>query len=223
MTLYPSPITEEYTFTDEKSVTVTREEMLLLATDEKEQLLIAWQRFMLSGFKKLFFTPALYRFLTGWKFPVQYNLDRFWHYYFNADVAHLKQFLTELTDPKPLGLTAPAADLKEAMCWEATRLYAPLTQILQDLEIKHEEMIAAWHDFAAAANITDATLPPAYLVSENTRNLLAYAAQIALTLGNQRPLTGLQMMFPLQPQPLLQPVLIESSEVVVLNSEGGVQ
>ena len=48
MTIYPIPITEEYTFTAEKSVTVTGEETLLLSADEKEQLLLAWQRLVLS-------------------------------------------------------------------------------------------------------------------------------------------------------------------------------
>lgn len=69
----------------------------------------------------------------------------------------------------------------------------PLSQILQDLEIKHTELIAAWQQFALAANITGATLPPAYQVSENIRNLLAYAANIALK--HQHALIGLQLRF----------------------------
>ena len=121
-----------------------------------------------------------------------------------------------------LWLDDPAADLKEAMCREAWRLYAPLNQVLQDLEIKYEEMIAAWHDFAVAGNITDATLPPAYQISENTRHLLAYAAYIALR--HQRPLTGLQLRLPLQPllppQQWLQSSPIEGQEVIIINGQG---
>lgn len=224
MTIYPIPITEEYTFTAEKSVTVTGEETLLLSVDEKQQLLLTWQRFLLSGFKNLFFSDALYRFLIHHcHFSAERNREQFWRTYFSSDLARLRSMFAQFGGDRRsaeqgnhLWLNGPAADLKEAMCREASRLYAPLSQVLQDLEYKYEEMIAAWHDFAVAANITDTTLPPVYQVSENTRNLLAYAAQIAFK--HQRPLTGLQMMFPLQ-QPLLQPVPVEGGQVVVINNQ----
>jgi len=230
MTIYPIPITEEYTFTAEKSVTVTGEETLLLSADEKEQLLLAWQRLMLSGFKNLFFTSPLYRFLIHHcHYGAHRNREQFWAFYLNSSTSRFRSFLAQFGGDRRsaeqgnhLWLNGPASDLKEAMCREASRLYAPLSQVLQDLEVKHEDMIAAWHRFAVAANITEATLPAAYQVSENTRNLLAYAAYIALR--HQRPLTGLQMMFPMQ-QPLFQPVPVEGGEVVVINNQekGGLQ
>ena len=99
-----------------------------------------------------------------------------------------------------------------ANCIHPGLLYTPIIQVLEDLEIKHQEMITAWHDFAQSANITDAALPPHYQISENTRNLLAYATQIALK--HQRPLTGLQLMFPLEYQPLLKPVPVAAGEMV---------
>ncbi len=234
MTIYPIPITEEYTFTAEKSVTVTGEETLLLSVDEKEQLLLAWQRLLLSGFKNLFFTDPLYRFLIHHcQFSAHRHREQFWNFYMNGSISRFRDFLAQfgadrrsVEQGNHLWLDGPAADLKEAMCREASRLYAPLNQVLQDLEIKYEEMIAAWHDFAVAGNITDATLPPAYQISENTRHLLAYAAYIALR--HQRPLTGLQLRLPLQSQPLLsqqwlQPSPIEGQEVVIINGQGGGQ
>jgi hypothetical protein len=229
MTIYPIPITEAYTFTAEKSVTVTGEETLLLSADEKEQLLLAWQRLLLSGFKNLFFTGPLYRFLVHHcHFSAHRNREQFWNFYLNGSISRFRSFLAQFGGDRVsaeqgnhLWLNGPATDLKEAMCCEASRLYAPLSQVLQDLEIKHEEMIAAWHDFAVAANITAATLPPAYQVSENTRHLLAYAATIALR--RQRPLTGLQLMFPPQPQPLLLPLPVEGQKVVIINGQGGGQ
>ena len=231
MSIYPIPITAAYSFIDEKSVTAAGQDTVLLSAADKEQILIAWQQFMLSGFKNLFFRAYLYRFLIHHcHFSAHRNREQFWWTFFGSDLERFKAFLAQFGADRRsaeqgdyLWLDGGAADLKEAMCREAARLYAPLSQVLRDLEYKYGEMIAAWHDFAAAANITDVSIPPAYQVSENTRNLLAYAAQIAFTLGSQRPLTGLQMMFPLQPQPLLQPVPVESSEIVVLNNEGGVQ
>jgi hypothetical protein len=202
MTIDPIPlfIEQAYTFSDEAYLSAT----------EKWQLLYDWQQFMLSGFKKLFFTRALYRFLSRWKFTAHYNQERFWHYYFNAEATHLKEFLAELLNAHPqLSPPGSAADLKAAIRQETGRLYAPLSQVLQDLEYKHEEMMAAWHEFALNAGIQDAALPPSYIVSENTRNLLAYAAYIALK--QQRPLTGLQLMFPFHHQSLLQPVLVEAA------------
>lgn len=235
MTIYPIPITEEYTFTAEKSVTVTGEETLLLSVDEKEQLLLAWQRLLLSGFKNLFFTEPLYRFLIHYcHFSAHRHREQFWNFYMNSSISRFRSFLIQFGADRRsaeqgnhLWLNGPAADLKEAMCREASRLYGALSQVLQDLEIKHEEMIAAWHDFAAAANITEATLPPAYQVSENTRHLLAYAAYIALR--RQRPLTGLQLRLPLRPQPLfppqpwLGPSPVEGQEVIIINGQGGGQ
>ena len=63
MSLYPIPITEAYSFIDEKSVTAAGDETVLLSAADKEQILSAWQQFMLNGFKNLFFRADLYRFL----------------------------------------------------------------------------------------------------------------------------------------------------------------
>jgi hypothetical protein len=188
-----------------------------LSATQKWQILYDWHRFMLSGFKQPFFTPGLYRFLVGWNLLAHHNRERCWQTYFNADVTQLRQLLADLASSQPTALTAPAADLKGAMCRATELLYAPLSQVLQDLEYKHQEMITAWHQFALNSGIQDVTVPPTYTVSENTRNLLAYAAQIALTLGSQRPLSGLQLMFPLQQPALLSSVPVEI-EPSVLNS-----
>jgi hypothetical protein len=227
MTDYPIPLSEEYTFTAEKSVTVTGEETLLLSADEKEQLLLAWQRLLWSGFRNLFFTRPLYRFLIHHcHFSAHQNQEQFWNFYMNSSPARFRGFLAQFGGDRrsaeqghQLWLAGPAADLKEAMCREAARLVTPLNQVLQDLEIKHEEMIDAWRHFAVAANITDAALPPAYQLSDNTRHLLAYAAEIALR--RQRPLTGLQLRFPLQPPLWLSSLPVEGHEVVVIDGQGG--
>ena len=61
-------------------------------------------------------------------------------------------------------------------------------------------MVQVWEEFALTnAGLTNLTLPPAYQISENTRNLLAFAIQIAL---KHPPLRALQLQFP---PPLLQP------------------
>ena len=186
MTIYPIPITEAYPFTAEKSIT----------REEKEQLLLAWQRLMLSGFKNLFFTEPLYRFFVHYcRLGRHKNREQFWYFYMNSSPSRFRAFLAQFGGDRRsaeqghhLWLDGPAADLKEAMCREATRLYAPLSQVVQDLEIKHQETVAAWHDVAVAATITDAVLPPAYQVSENTRHLLAYVAYIALRRAvNEQP------------------------------------
>ena len=112
----------------------------------------------------------------------------------NGSISHFRSFLAQfgadrrsVEQGNHLWLDGPAADLKEAMCREASRLYAPLNQVLQDLEIKYEEMIAAWHDFAVAGNITDATLPPAYQISDNTRHNLAKRTRLAIARLESRP------------------------------------
>ncbi len=204
---HPAPIdTTEYDFNDEAH--------LDLAASQKRQILRDWQRFMQSGFKKLFFTRSLYRFLIHrCGFSAHYNQERFWSYHFDAEISRLKALLAQfggdnfsLEFGNQMWLADPAADLKAAMCWEASRLYDPFDQVLLDLEHKHEEMIIAWREFALNSGIREVNLPPAYTVSENTRNLLAYAAQIALR-EQGYPLVGLQLIFPTHHhQTLLQPV-----------------
>ena len=70
--------------------------------------------------------------------------------------------------------------IKQALCPETARLYAPLLQVLEDLEQKHAELGRAWQAFALANGVPDPGFPPYYMISENTRNLLAYAARIVL-------------------------------------------
>jgi hypothetical protein len=106
------------------------------------------------------------------------------------------------------------ADLKAALCEAVRRVYQPLLQVLNDLEYRHEEILAAWHQFALHAGIEDVALPPLYTVSENTRNLLAYAAAVALKQAPS-PL-ALQMRFPIHQLPLY----VEPSQPVE-DSQGG--
>jgi hypothetical protein len=191
----------DYTFTDESFLSAT----------EKWQILHDWQGFLLSGFKKLFFTRALYQFITqqcGLR-TGQANQELYWTYHFDSEVIRLRVFLLHFVSPgnDQTWLTGSATDLKGALCEEVQRLYTPLDQVLQDLETKHEEMVQVWHDFALNCGFQNTGLPPQYQVSENTRNLLAYAAMIAT--GQQRPLTGLQAMFPFHRETLLQSVPIE--------------
>lgn len=172
----------------------------------KRQLRQAWQHFIAGGFKKLFFTRELYRFLHGQcGFMAHTNQDTFWAYYFNSDVARLRAFLNQFGGSGHAAesgahtwLEGPAADLKGTMVQDMARLYAPLLQVLEDLEIKHAELGRAWRDFALAGGVPDPGYPPHYTVSENTRNLLAYAAYIAL---HKPPLRALQQQFPLPAPP----------------------
>lgn len=199
----------------------TEEEYLSAAG--KQQILADWQRFIAGGFKKLFFTRELYRFLHhNCGFSAHSNLDTFWACYFNSEVIRLRAFLNQFGGNRrsiefgtPAWLDGPAADLKLAMCQEMARLVAPLLQVLEDLELKHVELGRVWREFALRqaqdatlrqaqdttlnSGIPDPGFPPHYLASENTRNLLAYAAHIAL--HKPLPLRGLQRQFPQLPEP----------------------
>ncbi|MBN1220823.1 MAG: hypothetical protein JXM69_18015 [Anaerolineae bacterium] len=210
---------EAYTFTDEKIIIPNRGEAVTMSAADKWQVLHDWQQFLLNGCKKLFFTPTLHRYLVTYCDFNGYNREQFWLTHCAGSAGRLKALMAQFGGDRRSAehgnyqwLNGPTADLKEAMCREASLLYPPLIQVLEDLEIKHREMITAWHDFALNANITDAALPPHYQISENTRHLLAYAAQIALK--HQRPLTGLQLMFPLEYQALLKPVPVAAGEMI---------
>lgn len=213
--------TEAYVFVDEE----------YLSAGGKQQILTDWQRFMSSGFKKLFFTRDLYRFLHyECAFVAHTNQETFWATYFNSDVKRLRLFLNQFggnghaaETGSRAWLDGPAIDLKRALCQETARLYQPMLQVLEDLELKHTELGRIWREFALR-QVQDATqaaplqqsprptedatpnasqpdkgvdpgYPPHYLVSENARNLLAYAAYIAL--HSPPPLPGLQRQFPL--------------------------
>ena len=131
----------------------------------------------------------------------------FWHYYFNSDIFRLRVFINQFggslasAETQATGwINGPAMDLKTVLCAEMCRIYGAISQIMADLEDKHREMVLVWEDFATDnAGLTNLILPPTYQISENTRNLLAFAIQITL---RQPPLRALQMQFP---QPLLQP------------------
>ena len=179
-----------------------------LSAAGKRQILADWQRFSTGGFKKLFFTRDLYRFLHhNCGFTAHTSQETFWGYTCNSEVGRLRAFLNQFGGN---GLSAeygtqawldgPAADLKQAMCQVMVHLYAPLLQVLEDLELKHAELGRAWREFAIASRVPDPSYPPHYLVSENTRNLLAYAAYIAL--HKPQPLPGLQRQFSLFSPPL---------------------
>jgi hypothetical protein len=194
----------------------------------KQQILADWQRFISGGFKKLLFSRDLYRFLHhNCDFIAHTNQEIFWAYYFNAEVNRLRLFLNQFGGSGQSAesgartwLRGPAADLKGAMCQAMVRLYLPLLQLLEALELKHAELGRVWREFtlrqtpppgppstgllrqaqdvaqdaALHSRVPEPGYPPHYRVGENARNLLAYAA--ATTLHQPQPLQGLQRQFP---------------------------
>ena len=186
-----------YVFTDER----------YFSAADKHRVLADWQRFLASGFKQSYFTPALYHTLhQSCAFLAHTNRERFWQHYFANEVAYLRAFLAQFGGHHrsvQFGTTAwldgPAADLKAALCAEVRLIYEPLSQVLDDLERQHAELIRVWHDFAQAAGLAPLDLPSGYIISDNSRTLLAFAGQIA---RQRRPaLVGLQQYFP---QPWLE-------------------
>jgi len=173
-----------------------------LSAADKQQILADWQRFWAGGFKQQFFSNNLYGFLCRvCSFGRKQDRSTFYRAHFGAESLRLKLFLNQFGGDKrsaEYGTTAwldgPAADLKQAICREAERLYAPLSQVLDDLEFKHAELGRVWREFALSTGLPDPGYPPHYQISENARNLLAYAAHIALRRG--QPLQGLQVRFP---------------------------
>lgn len=190
-------------FLGQETAPVFSDESDRLTAAYKQSILEDWRRFLFSGFKKVTFTTDLYRFLTiECSFIARYNQEYFWSFHFSAASERLKFLLNQFggngrsVDFGTLAwLGGPASDLKHAMCHEAGRLYAPLTQVLNDLEHKHAELGQAWRNFALASGLPDPGFPQHYLVSENTRNLLAYAAGIVAAEQSRPPLQGLQLDF----------------------------
>lgn len=189
---------EEYIFNDETE----------FKAGDKEQILLDWHRFIHSGFKKVFFSDVLWRMLKyHCAFSAHYGRESFWPYYFSADIEHLRRFLNQFagTGLSAEGGTqewltaAPAVDLKAAMCREMGEVYEPVTQVLNDLEYQHSALVQVWYDFANESGLEGVALPAAYSISENGRNLLAFAIRIAL----KERLRGLQLRFPM---PLVYPV-----------------
>lgn len=168
----------------------------------KAQILAEWQRFIHSGFKQLFFSRNLYRFLQRYGgFAAHFNQATCWACYFNADIGRLAAFLDQFGGSRcsaEQGTTAwldgPAADLKEAMCQEMTLASSVARQLLADLEQQHLALAQTWQAFALEADLAPGQLPAAYRVTENTRTLLAYAIGIALRRPNL--LQTLQITFP---------------------------
>jgi hypothetical protein len=191
--LLPSHLPETvYSFHDENGLTAL----------QKRQFLDDWKRFIYSGFKKALFTPELHHFLvSACAFTPRYSPDYFWTLYFNSEILRLRAFLNQFGgngQSAEFGAAAwlggPAADLKAAMCHEMGQVYEPICQVLADLEFKHMELGRLWREFALASALPDPGFPAHYLISENSRNLLAYAVAIAIC--QPRPLLGLQHCFP---------------------------
>jgi hypothetical protein len=170
-----------------------------LEAEVKVKILANWRHFIAGGFRYSRFTENLYEFLAHYcAFTDQHRRRAFWTYHFNAEAVRLRLFLNQFSGNgcsaefnTHAWLEGPAGDLKQAMCQEMAQLYTPLQQVLEDLELRHAELGQAWREFALghspgsqdtalASGGPDPGYPPHYLVSENTRNLLAYAAQIAL-------------------------------------------
>jgi hypothetical protein len=198
----PTPILEHVNnFSDEQYLTST----------EKQHILYDWQRFIRSGFQKLFFTNHLHNFLHQYcAFTAHPNREGFWHTFFNAEIFALRALTGQFGGNRlsveyhtAAWLDGPGGDLKAAMCQEMSQVYDALTQVLDDLEAKYRQMIQVWEEFALAnaprLDLSHLALPPSYQISENTRNLLAFAIQIALKPPRLR---ALQLQFP---PPLLQP------------------
>jgi hypothetical protein len=191
-----------------------------LSAGEKQQVLADWRRFWAGGFKPEFFSNNLYGFLCqACSFTRKQDRWTFYQTHLSAESLRLKIFMNQFAGDKrsaEYGTTAwldgPAADLKQAMCREAARLYAPLSQVLDDLEFKHAELGRVWREFALNSGLPDPGYPPHYQISENARNLLAYAAHIALR--REQPLQGLQVRFP---DPWLEPVAPAAAESIVIS------
>jgi hypothetical protein len=177
----------------------------LMKAEAKVCLIEDWQRFVFGGFKHLVFTQDLYRFLIHQcGFSARYNQESFWGFYFNSEISNLLAFLkqfgedyysAEYRDLAWMDEGRAALDLKAAMCVEMAKVYTAFCQVLQDLEFKHLEIIQAWESFAKQANIVGVPAPPTkYHISENVRNLLAFAAEIALK--KEQRLDGVQQMLP---------------------------
>lgn len=190
-------------FLGQETAPIFSDENDRLTAAYKQRIFADWRRFLFSGFKKITFTEDLYRFLTReCSLIARYNREYFWAYHFAAEVIRLRAWLNQFggngrsVDFGTLAwLGGPASDLKHAMCHEAGRLYAPLTQVLTDLEHKHAELGQAWRNFALTSGLPDPGFSQFYLVSENTRNLLAYAAGIVAAEQARPPLQGLQLDF----------------------------
>lgn len=76
---YPIPfIDEAYTFTDEKIITTNGDETVTMSAADKWQVLHDWRQFLLNGFKKLFFTPTIHRYLVTYCGFGGYNREQFW-------------------------------------------------------------------------------------------------------------------------------------------------
>ncbi|MCP4368344.1 MAG: hypothetical protein GY797_09590 [Deltaproteobacteria bacterium] len=176
-----------------------------LTAEMKSRLLEDWQRFVFGGFKHLFFTPDLHRFLMHQcGFSGRFNQESFWGFHFDSKIGRLLAFLNqfggdyysvEYRDLAWLAEGCTALDLKAAMCLEMARVYTPFSQVLQDLEFKHLEIIQVWEEFAGLAQIEGIPAPPTrYHISENVRNLLRFAAEIALK--KEQRLFGVQQAFP---------------------------
>jgi hypothetical protein len=164
----------DYHFTGEES----------LPAAEKRRILLDWQRFIRGGFKKHLFTETLYIYLhRSCGFNTHLSRASFWAIYFSAGILDLQEVLDRFGRGRVVQArwlsVGRGEDLKLAMCAEMQLIYAPLLHVLADLEEGHQDIIRIWRRFAQQW-IIETPLPPYYTISENTRNLLAYAAGIAI-------------------------------------------
>ena len=95
MMMSPTVLKEVHPFTDDKAVTGA--ETLLLSAGDKQQVLQAWQGFVLSGFERLWFEEALHRFMVEHcHFRSTRNRTEFWELYFNSGLRRLLALLNQL-------------------------------------------------------------------------------------------------------------------------------
>jgi hypothetical protein len=160
---------------------------------EKRRVLLDWRAFISQGFKQQLFSQELYHFLyQNCAFIAHYDRERFWAYYFKSGIDRLHAFIGQFGGNKSAAefgtadwLSGHYTDLKLAMCREMSLIYQPLCQILDNLSRQYEEMVQLWDEFAQSNDIR-ANIPPQYILSENTRHLLAFASHIAIE-HQQRP------------------------------------
>src|SRR5262245_59501877 len=112
-----------------------KDEADYLTISYKRRVLSDWTIFICGGFKKMLFTPTLYRFLINHCiFLPLLDQESFWKYYFNSDVFHLRVFLNQFGGNLLSAgfatiswLGGPGSDLKGAMCLEMYPIYPALT------------------------------------------------------------------------------------------------
>jgi hypothetical protein len=175
---------------------------ILYTAAQKERILNEWRHFVSHGFRQQDFTADLYKLLhLHCDLPDCGDRSNFWQDFFNSETETLLSFIKQFSVSGKNALynnhdwlyTAPK-DLKLEMCAAMTPLSLALTPLLTGLAAQHEATLQHWQDLAEHANLPlQATTADGYRLSDNTRQLLALAAQST----PNRPIHGLQrFMFP---------------------------